>query len=85
MTELKLEEVKNMNEELTESVMNFIIERIVKNIKDNSKELEKDKSEYSRGQKLAYYETLDIIKNELIAHDIDFKQFGLDLNLEDML
>ena len=30
----------------------------------------------------AYYEVLDTIKNELIAHNQNLKEFGLDENLE---
>ncbi len=34
---------------------------------------------------MAYYEILDIIKNELKVRDADFKEFGLDIDLENII
>ena len=35
------------------------------------------------GQKLAYYQALNTIKNELDAHDEELEEYGLDINLEE--
>ena len=34
---------------------------------------------------MAYYEVLDTIKNELKARDADLKEFGLDIDLENII
>ena len=34
---------------------------------------------------MAYYEILDTIKNELKVRDADFKEFGLDIDLENVI
>ena len=34
---------------------------------------------------MAYYKILDIIKNELKVRDADFKEFGLDIDLENII
>lgn len=68
---------------LTVSELEFIISRILENA--NESFAEKDDSEFNQGKKLAYYEMLDTIKNELITRDIDIKGFGLNINLEKLL
>lgn len=64
---------------MNEDMIKYIIARVIDNA--NDEEL-KDDSDFSIGKKLAYYEVLDTIKNELIACDQDLKEFGLDINLE---
>lgn len=34
---------------------------------------------------MAYYEILDTIKNELKVRDADLKEFGLDIDLENII
>ena len=47
------------------------------------KKREKNKNDaFYKGKKLAYYEILDTIKNDLDIDDQDLKAFGLDVNLE---
>lgn len=68
---------------LSTSELEFIVSRVLENAKnaaDNN-----DKSEFEQGKKLAYYEILDTIKNELIVRDIELKEFGLDMMLESLL
>lgn len=61
----------------------FIVGRVIENANDAMKEREKDpKNEYLAGKVQAFYETLDIIKNELSARDEDLKEYGLDIPLE---
>lgn len=72
-----------MNNKLSTSEIEYIVSRILDNAKDTVEN--DDKSEFTDGKKLAYYEILDTIKNELIARDIDLKPFGLDISLEDLL
>ena len=59
----------------------FIVSRLIANADDSIAESNKDE-EFYKGHKLAYYEVLDTIKNELIAHGQDLKEYGLDINLE---
>ena len=71
-----------MEELLTKEGLAYIVSRILDNAKDTFKESKTDKSEFVDGKKLAYYEMLDTIKNELIVRDADLETFGLDINLE---
>jgi hypothetical protein len=76
-------EVIVMENKLSESTLKYIIARILDNAKDALKEKQDAPlDEFYNGKGLAYYEVLDTIKNELIAHDVDLKEFGLDMNLE---
>ncbi len=68
---------------LTENELKFIVGRVLSNAKDSL--ISKDRSSFENGKRLAYYEVLDTIKNELLVRDIDVSQFGLDINLEDFL
>ena len=70
-------------EPLSPATVKYIIARVLKNANkafDESNVNKKD--EFYRGRRLAYYEVLDTIKSELIAHDQNLKEFGLDINLE---
>ena len=72
-------------EPLTPAAVKFIIARVLDNANDAFKEaIVNGKDEFYQGRKLAYYEILDTIKSELMAHDQDLKEFGLDVNLEKM-
>lgn len=61
-------------------MIKYIIARVIDNA--NDEDLKKD-TDFSNGKKLAYYEILDTIKNELIANGQDLKEFGLDIDLEE--
>lgn len=70
-------------EHLTEAGMAYIISRVVDNAKDAAKEARKDrKNSFEQGRVLAYYEVLNTMKNDLIGHCQDLKEYGLDFNLE---
>lgn len=59
------------------------LKRIIARVLDNANDaLNEEKSEFVDGKKLAYYEVLDTIKNELKINDADLKEFGLDINLD---
>lgn len=67
---------------LNEDSLKFIIARLVENANDAVKESEKDKSDaFNQGRRLAYYEMLDILKNELDVRDADLKELGLDFDV----
>lgn len=68
---------------LTTSELEFIISRVLDNAKDAS--LSEDNSEFTQGKKLAYYEILDTIKNELVVREVDIENFGIDIVLESLL
>lgn len=68
---------------LTTSELEFIISRVLDNAKDVS--LSEDNSEFTQGKKLAYYEMLDTIKNELVVREVDIENFGIDIVLESLL
>ncbi len=74
-----------MNKQLTQAELEFIISRVLKNAEETSEESKKDNSEFMEGKKLAYYEVLDTIKNELIVRDVDLKPFGLNSILENLI
>lgn len=65
---------------MDESTIKYIIARVIDNASDDEP---KDRSEFTLGRRLAYYEILDTIKNELIVNEQDLKEFGLDFNLEE--
>lgn len=61
----------------------YIIGRVIENANDAMQNREKDPgNEYYAGMAQAFYETLDIIKNELAVRDEDLKDYGLDIPLE---
>lgn len=69
---------------MTKTTFDYILERIISNAMDAANETN-DNDTFNDGKKLAYYEILDTIKNEIIAHDIDISEYGLDTALEDLM
>ena len=70
---------------MTEETIKHIIARVIDNANDALEEERKNKNDaFYKGKKLAYYEILDTIKNDLEIDDQDLKAFGLDVNLEKM-
>ena len=70
---------------MTEETIKHIIARVIDNANDALEEERKNKNDaFYKGKKLAYYEILDTIKNDLDIDDQDLKAFGLDDNLEKM-
>lgn len=69
--------------DLSSSELSFIISRLIENANDASQEENDD--DFIRGKKLAYYEMLDTIKNELTVRDIDLSKYGLDFEPEKFL
>lgn len=68
---------------MNEATIKFIVSRVIENANDAIEETKQNPNdEFYKGQKLAYYEILDTLKNELTAHDQDLKEFGLDVDLE---
>lgn len=59
--------------------MEYIIARLIDNANDA---VESEKNDFNRGRRLAYYEVLDTIKNELSAEGEDLSKFGLNIDLE---
>lgn len=71
---------------MTEETIKHIIARVIDNANDALEEERKNKNDaFYKGKKLAYYEILDTIKNDLDIDDQDLKAFGLDVNLEKMI
>ena len=67
---------------LNEDSLKYIIARLVENANDAVEESEKDKSDaFNQGRRLAYYEMLDVLKNELDVRDADLKELGLDFDV----
>ena len=72
--------------DLTAERLQYIIARVIDNANDAVKESKEDpKNDFINGKKLAYYEVLDTIKNELYVSEQDMKEFGLDFPLETLL
>ena len=71
---------------MNEATIKFIVSRVIENANDAAEELQQNPNDdFYKGRKLAYYEILDTIKSELISHDQDLKEFGLDIDLEKAL
>ena len=69
-----------MNKELTK----FIIARLIDHANDAIHEEKQHPGDsFYGGQRLAYYQVLNTIKNELDAHDENLEEYGLDINLEE--
>ena len=70
---------------MNEETIKYIIARVIDNANDALEEERKNKDDaFYKGKKLAYYEILDTIKNDLDINDQDLKEFGLDVDLEKM-
>ena len=67
---------------LNEDTIKYIISRIIDNANEALKEHNENNNDFYDGKTLAYYEVLDTIKNELETHDLNLKEFGLDVDLE---
>lgn len=68
---------------MSEEEIKYIVARVMDNANDAFEEAEENgDDDFYKGKKLAYYEILDTIKNELKARGQDLKEFGLDINLE---
>ena len=66
-----------------DEAIKYIISWVIDNANDAVAESKDNPTDdFYKGKKLAYYEVLDTIKNELKARDIDLKEFGLDIELE---
>ena len=68
---------------MNEATIEFIISRVIENANDTLEEATQNKDDdFYKGKKLAYYEILDTIKNELLVREQDLKEYGLDIDLE---
>ena len=68
---------------MNEETIKYIIARVIDIANDALEEERKNKDDaFYKGKKLAYYEILDTIKNDLDINDQDLKEFGLDVDLE---
>lgn len=68
---------------MSDETIKFIISRVVENANDALEESNQNKDDdFYKGRRMAYYEIMDTIKNELEASSQDLKEFGLDIDLE---
>lgn len=68
---------------MTSNELLYIVSRIIDNSNDTIEDLNANPDDsFLKGKKLAYYEVLDTIKNELTARDQDLKELGLNIDLE---
>lgn len=68
---------------MNESTIKLIISRVIDNAADALEEAKENQNDdFYNGKKLAYYEILDTIKNDLVINEQDLSEFGLDINLE---
>ena len=72
---------------MTNELFNSIVLRLLDNVNDILEDEKKDPdSDFIKGEKLAYYIVLDIIKSrlELETEDYDLSSCGLDIDLDKM-
>lgn len=74
-----------MNKQLTTAELEFIIARVLQNAEDASEENKTNRNDFTDGKKLAYFEVLDTIKNELNVREVDTKQLGIDKTLSSLI
>ena len=65
-----------MRKKLSAAEMRYVIYRVVKNGYDSIADARDNPSEFNEGRKLAYYEVLDTIYNQLDIYEQDTKNFG---------
>ena len=71
---------------MREEEIKYIVARVLDNANDTFEEAAKNADDdFYKGKKLAYYEVLDTIKNELKARGQDLKEYGLHIDLEKKL
>ena len=58
---------------------NSILIDLIETVKENLEELSNEKDEVSYGQKIAYVEILDVLRDML---PLDYEKFGLNENFE---
>lgn len=82
-----MKEEKKLNQEtnnlLSQEQIEYIFNRFVKNALDNNEEYENDKNDFNSGKRLASFEFLSILFNELETNDIDIKLYELDKSVLD--
>ena len=70
---------------LSQEQMEYLIIRLLEKAKDAFEEAKENKGDaFYDGRRLAYYEMLDTLKNQLIVDDQDLSDLGLDISLESM-
>ena len=75
-----------MSDLLTKEGLYYIVSRLLDNANDAVMESKEKKDDaFLAGKRLAYYEVLDTIKNELIVRDMDLEEFNIDIILEELL
>lgn len=68
---------------MSEYTIKYIISKVIDNANDALQEFKENTGDiFYQGKKLAYYEILDSIKNELIVENVNLSEFGLDIDLE---
>ena len=71
---------------MTEDELQYIIIRLIDNANDAVADAKKNSgSAFAMGKRLAYYEMLNVIKNELIINDADLKKFGMNFNIDKLV
>ena len=63
-------------DELSKEELIYILNLIISNCFDESKE--KPTDEFNEGRKFAYYEVLDSIRNQLDVREVDLSEYGLE-------
>lgn len=71
---------------MNEDSLKYLIAKLIEDANDVKAEFEniqnKDEKLFLEGKRLAYYEMLLTIQNELDIEDQDLAEFGLNINLE---
>ena len=71
---------------MNEDSLKYLIAKLIEDADDVKAEFEniqnKDEKLFLEGRRLAYYEMLLTIQNELDIEDQDLAEFGLNINLE---
>ena len=75
-----------MTEALTKDGIAYMVSRLLERGKEAKDEAGKDSgNEFNNGRMTAYYEMLNILKNDLLIRDQDISEYGLDIDLENTL
>lgn len=60
-------------------IFNYIISRLINRAEDTKSDAKANPdNEFKQGRQHAYYEVLDMIRNDLITYEYDLKECGLE-------
>lgn len=67
---------------MNDAIFEHIIKRLMSNADDALEDDKQYNDEFSKGKRIAYYEVLDTIRNDLIIAGCDLQKYDLNIDLD---